>query len=436
MKTAKIKFILMVFVLTLGLASTSFAQFTDFGPPRADGFPMWIGDSSGLKMQLCLDFDPPLAAELGPCAPEMRGQNIVEAIYWEAFSQVRDADKRARLIMWIEAANDPEMPEPIILNGMRIRLENGGEPLTEYRVDTPFGWVNLTSDESGRINAVFEGIGLASNPIASSDQGPPDHPIFGINGNPATTPEPGQIDQEAPVKFFLRGVLEGPPGGPPGFIGGAVLAPDAGEGEAAEGIHLETELANAPSIFKITKVSDQTVFSDTNLFELAGRIFSEPGPFAVDATFEPTGRRTGAINVVAPAAPAGTTVLGVRAEPAIPTSIGAPIAIATNRRAQAPTNLVVSDGTSSFVTNVKDTVTVDRVRVARNGGVNIRANSSFNTLARMSRPTLSAFDQNDNLLGTLRKGRNLRLREAAGVTQITIKSTHGGEVTVDLTAPQ
>jgi hypothetical protein len=138
-------------------ARPAHAALSAVGPVNpATAFPDWFQDSTGLKVQLCLD-GPPfcLAAKADMVAPDG------EAFWFEAESVVPvGASGEARLILAQEAAYSNT--DPIGFGRTRI-VVRGATPNTTYTFNHPYGTATIDTDGlgNGRFN---EDIGCLGPP--------------------------------------------------------------------------------------------------------------------------------------------------------------------------------------------------------------------------------------------------------------------------------
>jgi hypothetical protein len=168
---------------TLGaaaLAAPAGAGLSAVGPVNpATGFPDWYQDSTGLKLQPCLD-GPPfcLASRSDLAAPDG------EAFWWQAEATLPIGAGSARLVLAQEAA---------FLDGARVAFARVRVTVTSARADTkytfthPYGTVEVTTDGNGNGRFTHD-VGCGAAPCAwATALGGDIGPQF-LRWNPAVAP--------------------------------------------------------------------------------------------------------------------------------------------------------------------------------------------------------------------------------------------------------
>lgn len=151
--------VLVTIALLFGSAQAGQAALEAVGPVDAtNGFPLWYNDTSGLKLELCLD---PVFCAFDPVIPGNDFSELIgfgeEAFWWSAEAQLKNigptGKARVRLVMALEAAflNDfPVDGDQMSVSRIRIRAR-GLVPNENYTVTHPFGTETLKTDKRGRI---------------------------------------------------------------------------------------------------------------------------------------------------------------------------------------------------------------------------------------------------------------------------------------------
>jgi hypothetical protein len=173
------------------LAAPAGASLSAVGPVNpATGFPDWYQDSTGLRLQPCLDGPPFCLAARTDLAPPDG-----EAFWWQAEASVPVGAGTARLVLAQEAA---------FLDGARVAFARvrvsvtAAAANTKYRFDHPYGTVEVTTDGNGNGRFTHD-VGCEAAPCAW------------------TTALGGDIGPQ-----FLRWNPAVPPAAPAGFVGDAI----------------------------------------------------------------------------------------------------------------------------------------------------------------------------------------------------------------------
>lgn len=423
------------------------------GPPRPDGFPQWLEDPSGLRVELGLvTRNPRLPAEAGPTLFDVAARGrIIEAGYWSAEADIVDpAFTRILLIMATEAEVDPLLG-PLLANVMRFRMDPvtpGSIPVGNYTVDTPFGSFSFTVDAATpRLNV--DGVDI----LIGRDAG---GLVVGLENAIDALPVPAGTAFDGPINAFPRADLA-----PVGFLGDAgelpvLPEPGAPPPRPVPGLIPGPDptgpqpLLDAPfgSTFRIHFPDGTTILGEAAgaaTFSVQGQIFEDAGAAGVlTALLDRPARRGGTLTVTA-------TVNGVVSNtafadplptPAIPTAIlgisaanvlaNTPTVFTFAGAATAPPQRIAitpAGATIPVVAQVADVVTADVIwRPARGGILTIRARSSFRFAPVAMRPTLTAIV--GGVPHVLNPAGNITLRGVANPGTVTIISSQGNTETV------
>lgn len=155
-------------LVLLLLPQLAFAVLTAVGPKNpANGFPRWYQDSTGLKLQLCLDKNT-------HCLP-LEGVNMNlpirfprnfphEAFWWagEADAEVTGGG-RVQVVLAIEAAFMNDIPQRRQrISFARVRIRGFRLPVGTYRITHPYGQQTFqVSRVSGRNINFTDDVGIA-----------------------------------------------------------------------------------------------------------------------------------------------------------------------------------------------------------------------------------------------------------------------------------
>ncbi len=253
MKQPKSRFFLLTLVLVLTLAPAAFGQYlTELGPIQlatevldtngqvtgytgGHGFPQYIGDINGTKLDLAVVLDPVIPGNL---FSEHTGFGA-EGFYFLASADMPIRGGRARLDLGVEAAYGAEEPrngDQFLFVRTRIRIDT---PVTgEYTVYHPWGVekFNVANVADG-INFTYDWGGFGPLPecgsqtaclpnseapgferiLVSPKQGPflvasgfENNPNCIGDGNPATVTGSAITHSTLGLQNFFR--IEGPPG--------------------------------------------------------------------------------------------------------------------------------------------------------------------------------------------------------------------------------
>jgi hypothetical protein len=143
----------------------------EVGPVSGDnGFPVWYKDSTGLRLEGCLDGADPLCGFApgdipDPTQPISFPDNFPEEFFYQLVSNVQDiagGAGRSTTTLALEGAfaNGPVNPgDQIVFARIRFRLDSL-QPGATYRITHPFGVDDEVADTSGVVNFT-EDIGIA-----------------------------------------------------------------------------------------------------------------------------------------------------------------------------------------------------------------------------------------------------------------------------------
>ncbi len=431
-----ISLIVVAVVLATGLAIFSFGliAFADHGPPGSHlvevgpinpehGFPIWYKDATGLALELCLDFTDPLCNFLpgdipDPNSPLSFPDNFPGEAFWWTGDAIMDTDANggsAALVLALEAAflnEDPVDGDQISFGRVRIRIDTT-VPGT-YTVTHPYGTdvfndvgtgpraINLTEDIGIGAPGDFTGaldsrIGpfLTWDPITDAPPGFVGNPLFehAVTGSPFGT------------NFFR---VEGPVGS---FTGSSFLCADPTLG--ADPI-------------------DTTDCIETDQFFIMGKIRTIAGVGAIRARYKnSTGPGPEGLDVWA-FSEAGES-LRVSGPNLVPTDMegdGAGLYYARlefDGSGPPPATITVTnigdDPPSIVVVPVEDLITITEARYDTDTDeLSVKATSSDED----SVPTLSVYDQDGNLLGSMVAGSTFTLTTVIPPVDVTVVSSHGG----------
>lgn len=216
------------------------------GPVNPDnGFPIWYQDTTGLKLELCLDQNGMcLTEEPNPAAPISFPDNFgPEMFWWMAEADFNNGTQDGLLVLALEAAFANENPvdgDQISFGRVRIRI-NGLTPGETYTVVHPFGEESIVADGAGGINTT-EDIGIAGAQFVGalgSSVGPfLTWPDFANNASLRVTDANGVVRQ---------------------YVGNPAIA---------------SAVVGSPTGNNLFSVSGPGINESTNLFAVSGKVFA------------------------------------------------------------------------------------------------------------------------------------------------------------------
>ncbi len=143
-------------------ASAATLYASTVGPvDHRTGYPFWYGDSTGLRLELCLDQEqdprcPVVSDRQDPGAPLSVPENFPDEAFWWAADAIIDdpAGVRARLVLAQEAAfggtGEVAVGQQVAFSRLRVRIDDL-TPGQSYHVTTPYGEDDFVADDRGRI---------------------------------------------------------------------------------------------------------------------------------------------------------------------------------------------------------------------------------------------------------------------------------------------
>lgn len=203
-------FVLGFFALMLVLAPQARAVERAGPVDPQNGYPLWYEDSTGLRLDLCID-GPPLCLEglpdptrPGVVAADPANSNFPEeAFWWQGEASIdRPVGNRALLVLAREAAfggadEAVRDGDQVSFSRVRIRID-GLVPGATYTVRHPYGtdtFVAEPSDQNGGVINATEDIGCALSPNPAAPGCNFDDALFGrvdpfLMWDPAVGPAP------------------------------------------------------------------------------------------------------------------------------------------------------------------------------------------------------------------------------------------------------
>lgn len=173
-KWALASLLVLLFALLLGLgafAPTARAELSRAGPLVPDtGFPAWIEDSKGLRLEPCFSGAVCSATAPDPSLPPSTPDNIGDrVVYWAASATMPTRDGgRASLSLTTQGgflpSREPKTAAQQVLNRIHIQVDNP-VPGATYRVTHPYGVETFTDVDGGRRGIDFtEEVGCLQAP--------------------------------------------------------------------------------------------------------------------------------------------------------------------------------------------------------------------------------------------------------------------------------
>lgn len=137
--------VMLCFIMTMIISGNAFSALTRTGPiDPQHGFPQWYKDSTGLRLDLCLDVDTfclPLEGVDTTLPVEFPNNFPEEAFWWTAEAELDvTGGGEILLVLALEAAFANEVPEAgSRVSFARVRIRGGDLPNGTYRITHPFG---------------------------------------------------------------------------------------------------------------------------------------------------------------------------------------------------------------------------------------------------------------------------------------------------------
>lgn len=274
MKTlSNISRLLVAVVLVFGLSTTAQAELAAFGPVSADnGYPIWYEDTTGLRLDLCLDLDGLCGAEFllevpDPTQPVSFPDNFPgEAFWWSGGAFASGGGiVEAELVLAMEAAFGGLNEEIAAGNQVSFtRVQFGPFDVPQagtYTITHPFGQIAVEATDNG--DGGFEitrrrlEIGCEVLPCDFSLALPNDPNQANIVNADGRSIGPFLRPAATPGGAALPFVV-----GPNGFT--YIANPD-----------IETAIAGSPvgnNFFRIEGPVGSGILAETNLFSLMGKV--------------------------------------------------------------------------------------------------------------------------------------------------------------------
>jgi hypothetical protein len=139
------------------------AALSQLGPIDSTGFPTWVDDGAGTRLQMCVDTSPLCFTARPDQATPPSATNLPtdgEAFYYDAEADIDRGGPLTFMRLAFEgtyAGGQPGTPATgrALFGRVRFRVF-GLIPGASYKVTYPYGVVNLTADGTGRINTTTD----------------------------------------------------------------------------------------------------------------------------------------------------------------------------------------------------------------------------------------------------------------------------------------